>query len=237
MATPDITLYTSPTPNGFKVSVTLEELGLPYKLRPIDLQKGEQKEEWFLKINPNGRIPAITDGEQHVFESGAVMQYLVDKYDTERKISYAPGTPEYYTQLAWVMWQVGGLGPMQGQAHFFVFFASVRSDFCIERYTEETRRLYSVMEARLQESPYLAGEKYTIADIASFEWVRVAPMLLDFDLSEWPALKKWHDTLVQREAVQKGYTVPPRAIPDEQFMAFLNSKKAEIMAKGNSDVQ
>ena len=93
------------------------------------------------------------------------------------------------------------------------------------------------MEARLQESPYLAGDKYTIADIASFEWVRVAPMLLEWDLSEWPALKKWHDTIIQREAVQKGYTVPPRTIPDEQFMAFLKSKKAEIMAKGNSDVQ
>lgn len=130
----NITLYTWPTPNGIKASITLEELGLPYKTESIDISTNTQKEEcahlptpstlqppadndkhrWFLKINPNGRIPAITDGSQRVFESGAIMLYLADKYDTDRKISYAPGTPEHIEQLSWLMFQMGGVGPMQG---------------------------------------------------------------------------------------------------------------------------
>lgn len=138
----NITLYTWPTPNGIKASITLEELGLPYKTVPIDISTNIQKEEyahrahqlyprvmewdaialtnvinrWFLKINPNGRIPAITDGSQRVFESGAIMLYLAEKYDTDRKISYAPGTPEHVEQLSWLMFQMGGVGPMQGTA-------------------------------------------------------------------------------------------------------------------------
>ncbi|KAL4892717.1 glutathione S-transferase [Aspergillus ambiguus] len=237
MPASDITLYTSPTSNGHKVSVVLEELGLPYNVQAIDLVKEEQKQEWFLKINPNGRIPAITDGAQRIFESGAIMQYLVDKYDTERKISYAPGTPEYYEQLSWLMWQVSGLGPMQGQANHFTCFAPVRSDYSIQRYKNETKRLYSTIEARLRESPYLAGEKYTIADIACVGWIRVAPVILDIDLNEWPTLKKWLDSILQREAVKKGMLVPPMANSEEQMIAFLTEKKKEIMAKGSTDIQ
>lgn len=129
----NLTLYSWPTPNGIKASITLEELGLPYNLEKIDITTNVQKEEygiyhslpetallttlpnrWFLKINPNGRIPALTDGSQRVFESGSIMLYLADKYDTDRKISYAPGTPEYIEQVSWLMFQMGGLGPMQG---------------------------------------------------------------------------------------------------------------------------
>lgn len=115
----DLTLYTYGTPNGHKASVTLEELGVKYTAKSINITKNEQKEPSFLKINPNGRIPALTDGSQRIFETGAIMLYLTDKYDTEHKISFAQGSSDYYECLSWVMWQMGGLGPMQGQANHF----------------------------------------------------------------------------------------------------------------------
>ncbi|KKA18600.1 hypothetical protein T310_7459, partial [Rasamsonia emersonii CBS 393.64] len=188
------------------------------------------------QINPNGRIPAITDGNQRVFESGAILLYLTDKYDTERRFSYAPGTPEYVEELCWLMWQMGGLGPMQGQANHFRVFAQVRSDYGIKRYMDETKRLYSVLESRLQETgAYLAGPKYTIADIASYGWVRSAPNALDIDLSEWPALKKWYETISQREAVQRGVKIPPPKFSEEQFREFMKAAREKIDAKENTD--
>ncbi|PLB45875.1 glutathione S-transferase [Aspergillus steynii IBT 23096] len=235
MSSPNIDLYTAGTANGFKVSILLEELGLPYKTHALDLGANQQKEEWFLKINPNGRIPAITDGETRVFESAAILLYLADKYDTERKFSYAPGTAEYAEQLSWLMWQMGGLGPMQGQANHFAAFATVRSDYGIQRYTDETKRLYSVLELRLQESPYLAGDKLTIADLASYPWVMAGPLVLDLDLAEWPALKKWSDSIAEREAVQKGLKIPPPRVPLDQMAEFLAGKKREILARENTD--
>ncbi|KAJ5390554.1 uncharacterized protein N7496_001622 [Penicillium cataractarum] len=231
----NITLYSWTTPNGIKASITLEELGLPYKIEPIDISTNIQKEDWFLKINPNGRIPALTDGSQRVFESGSIMLYLADKYDTERKISYAPGTPEYIEQLSWVMFQMGGLGPMQGQANHFRLFAGVRSDYGIKRYTDETKRLYSVLDSRLKESPYLAGSKYTIADIANYSWVRSGPGALEIDLSEFPALKKWADEIGQRAAVQKGADVPHTGRTDADRAEFFKSARARIDGMDNSD--
>ncbi|GAB1195892.1 hypothetical protein APSETT444_005157 [Aspergillus pseudonomiae] len=249
----DITLYTWSTANGIKASITLEELGLPYKIKPIDIGAGVQKEEWFLKINPNGRIPALTDGSQRVFESGSIMLYLADKYDTERKISYAPGTPEYIEQVSWLMFQIGGIGPMQGmlkkrqevsrayvivltigQANHFRLVANVRSDHAIKRFMDETKRLYSVLESRLTESPYLAGSKYTIADIASYTWVRRGPALLEIDLSEFPAVKRWVDEIGKRVAVQKGVDVPHVDRTNEQMGVF-QSARAKIDAMVNSD--
>ncbi|KAE8407800.1 glutathione S-transferase [Aspergillus pseudonomiae] len=230
----DITLYTWSTANGIKASITLEELGLHYKIKPIDIGAGVQKEEWFLKINPNGRIPALTDGSQRVFESGSIMLYLADKYDTERKISYAPGTPEYIEQVSWLMFQIGGIGPMQGQANHFRLVANVRSDHAIKRFMDETKRLYSVLESRLTESPYLAGSKYTIADIASYTWVRRGPALLEIDLSEFPAVKRWVDEIGKRAAVQKGVDVPHVDRTNEQMGVF-QSARAKIDAMVNSD--
>ncbi|KAL1968349.1 hypothetical protein VTN77DRAFT_1878 [Rasamsonia byssochlamydoides] len=235
MASPDITLYSAATPNGVKASIFLEELGLPYKTVAIDLSTNKQKEDWFLKINPNGRIPAITDGDQRVFESGAILLYLADKYDTERKFSYPPGTPEYVEQLCWLMWQMGGLGPMQGQANHFRVFANVRSDYGIQRYMDETKRLYSVLESRLQQSPFLAGPKYTIADIACFGWARSAPNMLDIDLSQWPAVNKWFETIHQRQAVQRGLRIPPPKISDEQFRDFIKAAREKMDARENTD--
>ncbi|KAJ5674170.1 hypothetical protein N7462_009609 [Penicillium macrosclerotiorum] len=233
--TSNITLYSWPTPNGIKASITLEELGLPYKLEPIDISTNIQKEEWFLKINPNGRIPAITDGSQRVFESGSVMIYLVDMYDTDRKISYAPGTPEHIEQVSWLMFQMGGLGPMQGQANHFRLFAGTRSDYGIKRYIDETKRLYSVLESRLRESPYLAGSRYTIADIANYSWVRSAPGSLEIDLSEFPALRKWADEIGKRAAVQKGVNIPDTGRTDEERNEFFRTARAKIDSMNNSD--
>jgi len=233
--TPDITLYSMPTPNGIKASILLEELGLDYKTVPIDISTNVQKEPWFLKINPNGRIPAITDGEQRVFESGAIMLYLTDKYDTERKFSYEHGTPEYVEELGWIMFQMGGLGPMQGQANHFVLFASARSDYGAKRYLDETRRLYSVLEDRLKESKWLVGDKYTIADIINWGWVNSAGNL-DIDLAtEFPTLHKWAEEISQRPAVQKGKKIPPSKFSEEQFKGMLQGMKAKIQAMENSD--
>ncbi|KAJ5916294.1 hypothetical protein N7504_000309 [Penicillium tannophilum] len=231
----DITLYSWPTPNGIKASITLEELGLSYKTVPIDISTNIQKENWFLKINPNGRIPAITDNSQRVFESGSVMLYLVDKYDTDRKISYAPGTPEYIEQLSWLMFQMGGLGPMQGQANHFRLFAGARSDYGIKRYIDETKRLYAVLESRLKESRYLAGDKYTIADIANFSWVRSGPGALEIDLAEFPAVKKWVDEIEKRGAVQKGAYIPDSGRTDAERNESFKNSRARIDAMENSD--
>lgn len=237
MATPNITLYTFATPNGFKISTVLEELGLPYKVRVVDISAEEQKEDWYLKINPNGRLPAITDGSTRIFESGAIMLYLVDKYDTSRKISYAPvDLPGYTEQLGWLFWQIGGIGPMQGQAHHFNILAPVRSDWGIQRYAEETKRLYMVLNTRLEASPYIAGDKFTIADIATVFWVHVAPKFLLWDLGEWPAIKKWYDGILQRQAVQQALKVPEPQMTEQQYAQFFATKRQEMAERSNGDL-
>jgi glutathione S-transferase len=230
----DITLYTFTTPNGVKIPIVLEELDLPYKQVEIGLHKNEQKQDWYLKINPNGAIPAITDGNRRVFESGAIMLYLTQKYDPEGKISYAPEAPEYTEQLSWLMLHVAGLGPMQGQAHYFSIFATARSDSAIERFLKETKRFYSILDSRLKESPYLAGDKYTIADIAHFTFVNDAPIYLEIDLSEWPALKGWVERIKQREAVKKGLNMKGSMGP-EAVAAFLKNGRMRIEAMTNTD--
>ncbi|KAL3442730.1 glutathione S-transferase [Aspergillus insuetus] len=231
----DITLYTDNTPNGAKPPILLEELGLPYKLEHLSIQSGRQKEEWYLKINPNGQIPAITDGEQRVFDSGAILLYLAQKYDTDGKVSYAVGTPEYYEQLSWISWQIGGLGPKAGQALAFAAFAPVRSDYAIEKFLKETKNLFGVLEYRLKESPYLAGDKYTIADIASFPWVFQGADALDIDLAEWPHLQRWVGKILQRPAVQKGLATPTPPFTAEGFREFCRAQRAAVLAKVNSD--
>ncbi|CAH0021185.1 unnamed protein product [Clonostachys rhizophaga] len=227
---PDIRLYTWLTCNGIKISVALEELGLPYKVTEVDIGSGKQKEAWFTDINPNGRIPAITDGNKRIFESGAILLYLADRYDSDNKFSYAPGTPEYYEQLSWIMFQMGGVGPMQGQANHFRLFASEYSQYSIDRYMEETKRLYGVLNRRLTQSAWLAGDKYTIADICNYGWVRYAPLALRLDLDEFPALKKWHDAIAEREAVRKGVNVP-RASSDQELMQRYRLLEQKTLAR------
>jgi glutathione S-transferase len=202
-----IDLYTSPTPNGYKVSILLEELDLPYRVHAIDLSSGAQKEPWFLAINPNGRIPAIVDrseGDFPVFESGAIMLYLA-----ERAGALIPADEKGRSRVVqWLMFQMGGLGPMMGQANVFSRYFPEVIPAAIDRYRRESRRLLEVLDGRLADHEYLAGD-YSIADIANFCWARI---------HEWPGveidgldnLKRWMDAIAARGAVQRGLLVPPR---------------------------
>lgn len=220
----NITLWTFGTPNGYKASVTLEELGLEYKTEVINISTNKQKEPWFLEINPNGRIPAIKDGDLRVFESAAIMQYLTDKYDKDHKISFPQGSNDYYEALSWIAWAVGGLGPMQGQANHFRLMAGARSDYGIKRYIDETKRLLSVLESQLSKTEYLVANKYSTADIASYCWVVGAP-ILDIDLSEFPGVTAWIKRIDTRDAVVKGKKVGAMKSPEEMKEIFANMKK------------
>lgn len=213
-----ITLYTFATPNGVKISIALELLKLQYKAVNIDIMKGEQKTPDFLKVSLNGRIPAITDTEGPgstssapfaLFESGAILQYLADKYDPDHKISYKPGTVEHYKTNEWLFFQNAGLGPMQGQANHFVKFAPEKVPYGIKRYTDETKRLYGVLEERLKENGtgFLVGDHISIADISTVGWVQCSHFI-DLDLTEFPEVNKWLDRLLAIEGVKKGFDVP-----------------------------
>jgi GST-like protein len=202
-----IDLYTAPTPNGFKVSIALEELGLPYRVQPVDLRRGEQFAPDFLRISPNNKIPAIVDREAQdlaVFESGAILVYLAE---TTRRLLPATG-PERYTALQWLFFQVGGTGPMLGQAHHFRTYAPEKIPYAIERYTNEAKRLFGVLDRRLGSARYLAGDHYTIADIANLPWL-TGYARLEIDLVQFPNLARWLDELNGRSAVKRGFAVPP----------------------------
>ncbi|KAF5673415.1 glutathione S-transferase [Fusarium heterosporum] len=209
----DITLYTTNTPNGIKASILLEELNLDYKVESIDISKNTQKEDWFLKINPNGRIPALTDTlngkEIRVFESGAILEYLVDRYDKDHKLSYPHGSAEHWEVTSWLMWQMGGLGPMQGQANHFKRYAPEKIEYGINRYTNETRRLYRTLDTHLaqQSSGYVVGDRVTVADISIWGWVASAKWA-GVDLSEFPNLEKWLYKLLERPGFEAGRHVP-----------------------------
>ncbi|WNG29819.1 glutathione S-transferase [Cystobacter fuscus] len=200
-----IDLYTWATPNGYKISVTLEELGLPYTVHPIDIGKGVQKQPDFLKINPNGRIPAIVDREEGdfpIFESGAIMLYLAEKtgklMPTDRK------GRSRVTQ--WLMFQMAGVGPMQGQANVFFRYFPEKIQPAIDRYQNETRRLYTVLDTQLARGEYLAGD-YSIADIANWAWVRIHAWS-GVSVDGLPNLQRWLAAIEQRPAARKGLTVP-----------------------------
>jgi glutathione S-transferase len=200
-----IDLYTWGTPNGIKVSVALEELGLPYTVHPVDIGKNEQKRPEFLRINPNGRIPAIVDrdaGDFAVFESGAILLYLAEKTG-----KLVPADPKGRLRvIQWLMFQMSGVGPMQGQANVFFRYFPEKLQPAIDRYQNETRRLYTVLDTRLKESEYLAGD-YSIADIATWPWVRVHDWA-GVSLDGLPHLQRWVETIGKRPAVQRGLDVP-----------------------------
>jgi GST-like protein len=203
-----IDLYTWTTPNGRKVSVMLEEIGLPYRVHKIDISKGDQFKPEFVAINPNSKIPAIVDEEGPggkplaLFESGAILIYLAEK--TGKFLSKDPITR--YVTLEWLMFQMGGVGPMFGQTHHFLRAAKEQVPYAIDRYSTETRRLYGVLNMRLGQSAYLAGE-YSIADIATFPWVarhewhKVA-------LRDFPHVERWYQAIGARPAVARGMQVP-----------------------------
>lgn len=204
-----IELFTAATPNGWKISIALEELALPYTVRPIVMSKLEQKEEWFLKINPNGRIPAIIDhsnGDFAVFESGAILIYLAEKAG-----KLLPSDPKARSRvLQWLMFQMGGVGPMMGQANVFFRYAPEKIPYAIERYQREVRRLFEVMERQLADNVYIAGAEYSIADIALWSWA-AGYGWSGVDIDGLPNLQRWMDLIGARPAVLKGRTVPPPA--------------------------
>jgi len=226
----DLKYYTAGTPNGLKPAILLEELGLKYETHAINIMTNEQKEPWFIEINPNGRIPALKDGNLRVFESGAIMLYLTDMYDKEKSFSYQSGTDEYYEMMSWLMFQMGGIGPMQGQANHFRAMAPVYSAYATKRYIDETKRLISVLEIRLSKADWLAGDKYTIADMASYAWVQGAPLFLDMDLSEFPGVDKWIKRIGERSAVQAAKKVGS-SWSEEQMKEMIGGMKAKMDAK------
>jgi len=204
-----IDLYTAATPNGHKVSIALEELGLPYTLKVLDLSAGEQKLPGFLAINPNGRIPAIVDraaDDFAVFESGAILIYLAEK--TGRLM---PADPRGRSRvLQWLMFQMGGVGPMMGQANVFFRYFPEKIPAAIDRYQGETRRLFRVLDGQLKDHEYLAGD-YSIADIATWAWVRTHRWS-GVEIDDMPHLRRWRDAIRARPAVQRGIEAPPSKI-------------------------
>jgi GSH-dependent disulfide-bond oxidoreductase len=203
-----IDLYTWSTPNGRKASIMLEEVGLPYRVHAIDISKGDQFKPEFVAVNPNSKIPAIVDqegpGGQNlaVFESGAILIYLAEK--TGKLLSADPR--RRIEAIEWLMLQMGGIGPMFGQAHHFRRFAPEPVPYAIERYTKETQRLYGVLDKRLGEAEYLAGE-YSIADIASYPWT-ARHEWQGVSLDDYPNVKRWFVAIGARPAVQRGMAVP-----------------------------
>ncbi|HEX2764141.1 MAG TPA: glutathione S-transferase N-terminal domain-containing protein [Allosphingosinicella sp.] len=207
-----IDLYTAATPNGWKASITLEELELPYEMHVLNLAEGEQRRPWFLAINPNGRIPAMVDRDEDdfaVFESGAIMMWLAEK--TGRLLpSDAKGRSRV---VQWLMFQMGGVGPMMGQANVFTRYFPERLPSVIERYRREGRRLFEVLDRRLAQSEWLADD-YSIADIANYSWVQT---------HSWPGieveglgnLQRWMAAMAARPAVQRGLARPARGDPDQ----------------------
>ena len=217
-----IDLYTWPTPNGFKASIMLEECGLEYAVIPIDIGRGDQFDPDFLKISPNNKMPAIVDSDgpggrpYPLFESGAILLYLAEK--TGRFMALETGAR--YLVIQWLMFQMGGIGPMFGQAHHFRQYAPEPIDYAVQRYTNEAGRLYGVMDRRLGESEYLAGD-YSIADMASFPWTRFYERQGQ-NLDEFPNVGRWLDAIDARPAVQRGLAVladrrrDPSEIDDKQ---------------------
>ena len=199
-----IDLYTWTTPNGRKASIALEEMGLPYKAHAIDISKDEQFAPAFLKISPNNRIPAIVDNDNgmSLFESGAILIYLADKTG---KLLPKQGEDRYRV-IEWLMWQMGGPGPMLGQVHHFVKYNKGKSAYAEERYSKEAQRLYGVLDRRLEGRDFVAGD-YSIADIAIWPWISRFEWQ-EIDLNNFPNVKRWYTTIASRPAVQRGYKVP-----------------------------
>jgi GST-like protein len=229
-------VWTWPTPNGHKVHIALEELGLEYRVIPIDIGAGDQFKPEFLAITPNHRIPAIVDpdgpgGKKFtLFESAAILIYLSEK--TGGRL--IPKDPVgRYKCLEWMMFQMGGVGPMFGQWNHFASYAKEKLPYAIERYTNEVKRLHRVLNHRLEETPYLAGDEYSMADIITFPWIR-NPDRRGIDLDDYPGVKRWHDEIAARPAVQRGVAVlsegrDQRAITDAEREVYFG--KTQFQAR------
>ena len=210
-----IDLYTWPTPNGRKASIMLEEVGLPYRTTPVNIGEGDQYEPEFLKISPNNKIPAIVDRDTGIslMESGAILMYLAEKIGTLMPAE----SPGKWKVMEWLMMQMGGVGPMIGQTHHFNHFNPDKSEYARQRYLKETARIYGVLDRRLAEAEYLAGD-YSIADVATWPWISRYEWH-DIDWTDYPNLKRWYRAIAVRPAVARGYDVPhhvnPIPVPDD----------------------
>ena len=215
-----IDLYYWTTPNGHKITIFLEETGLPYTLKPINIGKGEQFAPEFLKISPNNRIPAIVDlepgdgkGPLSIFESGAILEYLGDKTG-----QFLPRDVRGRAEvMQWLFWQMGGLGPMLGQNHHFRGYAAEKITYAIERYTKETERLYGILDERLADREFIAGD-YSIADMACYPWI-VLHERQGQDLNDFPDLNRWFETIQKRDAVKRAYEAARKVNPDAKGMS------------------
>ena len=222
-----IELWYWPTPNGHKVTLLLEEAGLDYEIVPVNIGAGDQFKPEFLAITPNHRIPAIVDHDGpggaplQLFESAAILIYLSEKCGGQLMPSDPVGR---YTCLQWMMFQVGGTGPMFGQYAHFAKYAVEKIPYAIERYGNEMRRLHRVLEKRLAQSAYLAGESYSLADVMNFPWIRHADAR-GIDLAAYPNLKRWHDAISDRPAVQRGLSV----LAENQRRGPLTEAEREVM--------
>jgi GST-like protein len=221
-----IEVWTWPTPNGHKVHIMLEETGLPYKVVPVNIGKGDQFKPEFLALSPNNRIPAILDPQGpggkpfSLFESGAILIYLAEKTG-----KFLPADARArYVCLQWLMFQMGGVGPMFGQYNHFARYATEKIPYAIERYGNEVKRLHRVLDKRLGEAPYLAGEEYSIADIATFPWIR-NPDHRGIDLNDYPNVKRWHDAIAARPAVQRGVMV----LAEHQRRGQMSDEEREVL--------
>jgi len=226
-------VWTWPTPNGHKVHIALEELGLPYRVVPVNIGAGEQFTPDFLAITPNHRIPALVDPQGPggkrlaLFESGAILIYLAEK--AGKLIPTDPA--ERYNCLQWLMFQMGGVGPMFGQYGHFHTYAPEKLPYAMARYAKEVVRLHRVLEKRLLQSEFLAGEKYSIADIATFPWIRL-PERRAIQLADFPAVLRWHDAIAARPAVRRGVEV----LADHQRRGAMTDKEREMLF-GNTQFQ
>ena len=221
-----IDLYTWPTPNGYKIQIMLEETGLPYKVIPVDIGAGDQFDPAFLKISPNNKMPAIVDPEGPdgapigLFESGAILIYLAEKTG-----KFIPGDARArLVTLQWLMFQMGHIGPMLGQAHHFLIYAPETHDYAATRYRNEANRLYGVLDRRLAASAYVAGDDYTIADMAIFPWLR-RPERQGVDRAEYPNLQRWFEGIDARSAVRRGLEV----LADRIRTGPISEQEREVM--------
>ncbi len=220
-----IDLYTWPTPNGHKIHIMLEETGLEYTVHPIDISAGDQFEPEFLKISPNNKMPAMVDLEgpggkpYSLFESGAILMYLAEKTG-----KFMPSEiRSRYVVVQWLMFQMGGIGPLLGQAHHFRAYAPEKIPYAIDRYTNEANRLYNVLDVRLKDHEYLA-DKYSIADIATFPWLRSYERQ-GVDLNEYPNVKRWFEAIAERPAVKRGLEV----LADRRRSGPISDAEREVM--------
>lgn len=226
-----IELYTAATPNGYKVSVALEELGLPYEVRKVDLRAGEQKQPPFLAINPNGRVPALVDDGFAIFESGAILLHLAEKTG-----KLMPSDVQGRSRtVQWLMFQMGGIGPMMGQANVFFRYFPERIQPAIDRYQGEVRRLFAVLDRQLDGNDYLAGD-YSIADIANWCWARTHSWS-GVSIDGLPNLERWIDRIAERPAVRRGIVVPEdsslRMKSDEDAKAFVRGARTMVEMGGS----